>query len=159
MLYIVVPVIVAQIVRSAVIASGGQPALDRLRARLGPVSLLALLTTLVLLFGFQGEAIIARPLVIALIAVPILIQVYFNAGLAYWLSRRFEVTWCVAAPAALIGASNFFELAVAAAISLFGLNSGAALATVVGVLVEVPVMLSVVSIVKRTRPWYEARAA
>ena len=158
MLYIVVPVIVAQIVRSAAIASGGQAALDRLLARLGPVSLLALLTTLVLLFGFQGEAIVAHPLVIALIAVPILIQVYFNAGLAYWLSRRFGVAWCVAAPAALIGASNFFELAVAAAISLFGLNSGAALATVVGVLVEVPVMLSVVAIVKRTRPWYEARA-
>ena len=158
MLYIVVPVIVAQIVRGAVIGSGGQAALDRLLARLGPISLLALLTTLVLLFGFQGEAIIAHPLVIALIAVPILIQVYFNAGLAYWLSRRLGVAWRVAAPAALIGASNFFELAVAAAISLFGLNSGAALATVVGVLVEVPVMLSVVSIVKRTRPWYEARA-
>ena len=145
--------------RRAVIGSGGQAALDRLLARLAPVSLLALLTTLVLLFWFQGEAIIAHPLVIALIAVPILIQVYFNAGLAYWLSRRLGVAWCVAAPAALIGASNFFELAVAAAISLFGLNSGAALATVVGVLVEVPVMLSVVGLVKRTRPWYEARAA
>ena len=154
-LYIVVPVIVAQLVRRAVLASGGQAALDRLLARLGPVSLVALLATLVLLFGFQGEAIIAQPLVIALIAVPILVQVYFNAGLAYWLSRRFGVAWCVAAPAALIGASNFFELAVAAAISLFGLKSGAALATVVGVLVEVPVMLSVVAIVKRTRGWYE----
>ena len=158
LLYIVVPVIVAQLVRRAVLAQGGQAALDRLLHRLGPVSLLALLTTLVLLFGFQGKAIIANPLVIALIAVPILIQVYFNAGLAYWLSRRFGVAWCVAAPAALIGASNFFELAVAAAISLFGLNSGAALATVVGVLVEVPVMLSVVRIVKATRPWYEGRA-
>ena len=158
LLYIVVPVIVAQIARRVLLASGGQPALDRLLAMLGPVSLVALLTTLVLLFGFQGEAIIAHPLVIALIAVPILIQVYFNAGLAYWLSRRFGVAWCVAAPAALIGASNFFELAVAAAISLFGLNSGAALATVVGVLVEVPVMLSVVHIVKATRPWYEQRA-
>ena len=158
LLYIVVPVIVAQLVRRAVLAQGGQAALDRLLHRLGPVSLLALLTTLVLLFGFQGKAIIANPLVIALIAVPILIQVYFNAGLAYWLSRRFGVAWCVAAPAALIGASNFFELAVAAAISLFGLNSGAALATVVGVLVEVPVMLSVVRIVKATRPWYERRA-
>jgi ACR3 family arsenite transporter len=158
LLYIVVPVVVAQVLRSAVIGSGGQAALDRLQGRLGPISLIALLTTLVLLFGFQGEAIMAHPLVIALIAVPILIQVYFNAGLAYWLSRRFGVAWCVAAPAALIGASNFFELAVAAAISLFGLNSGAALATVVGVLVEVPVMLSVVSIVKRTRPWYEASA-
>ena len=158
LLYIVAPVIFAQIARRWLLASGGQPALDRLLAMLGPVSLVALLTTLVLLFGFQGEAIIAHPLVIALIAVPILIQVYFNAGLAYWLSRRFGVAWCVAAPAALIGASNFFELAVAAAISLFGLNSGAALATVVGVLVEVPVMLSVVHIVKATRPWYEQRA-
>lgn len=157
-LYIVVPVIVAQVIRRAVLASGGKPALDRLLARLGPVSLVALLATLVLLFGFQGEQIIAQPLVIALLAVPILIQVYFNAGLAYWLSRRFGVAWCVAAPAALIGASNFFELAVAAAISLFGLKSGAALATVVGVLVEVPVMLSVVSIVKRSRSWYERRA-
>ncbi|GAA3277680.1 hypothetical protein GCM10020258_59640 [Sphingomonas yabuuchiae] len=122
------------------------------------MSLVALLATLVLLFGFQGEQIIAQPLVIALLAVPILIQVYLNAGLAYWLSRRFGVAWCVAAPAALIGASNFFELAVAAAISLFGLKSGAALATVVGVLVEVPVMLSVVSIVKRSRGWYERGA-
>ena len=154
-LYIVVPVIVAQVIRRGVLASGGQPALDRLLATFGPVSLVALMATLVLLFGFQGEQILARPLVIALLAVPILIQVYLNAGLAYWLSRRFGVAWCVAAPAALIGASNFFELAVAAAISLFGLNSGAALATVVGVLVEVPVMLSVVSIMKRTRDWYE----
>lgn len=158
-LYIVVPVIVAQVIRRAMLAGGGKPALDRLFARLGPVSLIALLATLVLLFGFQGEQIVAQPTVIALLAVPILIQVYLNAGLAYWLSRRFGVAWCVAAPAALIGASNFFELAVAAAISLFGLKSGAALATVVGVLVEVPVMLSVVSIVKRTRPWYEQRAA
>ncbi|WP_245995347.1 ACR3 family arsenite efflux transporter [Sphingomonas olei] len=157
-LYIVVPVVVAQIVRRAVLASGGNGALDRVLARLGSVSLLALLATLVLLFGFQGEQILAQPAVIALLAVPILIQVYLNAGLAYWLSRRFGVAWCVAAPAALIGASNFFELAVAAAISLFGLNSGAALATVVGVLVEVPVMLSVVSIVKRTRGWYESGA-
>jgi ACR3 family arsenite transporter len=157
-LYIVVPVVVAQIVRRGVLASGGQVALDRLLTRLGPASLTALLATLVLLFGFQGEAIIAQPLVIALIAVPILVQVYFNAGLAYWLSRRFGVAWCVAAPAALIGASNFFELAVAAAISLFGLKSGAALATVVGVLVEVPVMLTVVAIVKRTRGWYEKGA-
>ena len=159
LLYIVAPVIVAQMVRRMLVKSGGQSALDGLLRRLGPISLVALLTTLVLLFGFQGQAIIAHPLVIALIAVPILIQVYFNAGLAYWLSRRFGVAWCVAAPAALIGASNFFELAVAAAISLFGLNSGAALATVVGVLVEVPVMLSVVRIVKATRPWYERRAA
>ena len=154
-LYIVVPVIVAQAVRSVRLRSGGQPALDRLLEALRPVSLTALLATLVLLFGFQGEAILGEPLIILLLAVPILIQVYFNAGLAYWLSRRFGVAWCVAAPAALIGASNFFELAVAAAISLFGLQSGAALATVVGVLVEVPVMLSVVAIVKRSRAWYE----
>ncbi|MCG2840432.1 ACR3 family arsenite efflux transporter [Sandaracinobacter sp. RS1-74] len=158
-LYIVAPVIAAQMLRRAVLASGGQPALDQLLSRLGPVSMIALLATLVLLFGFQGKAIIAQPLVIALLAVPILIQVYFNAGLAYWLSRRFGVAWCVAAPSALIGASNFFELAVAAAISLFGITSGAALATVVGVLVEVPVMLSVVAIVKRSRGWYERGAA
>lgn len=154
-LYIVVPVILAQLVRRALLSSGGRPALDGLLARLAPASLVALLATLVLLFGFQGEAIVAQPIVIALLAVPIVIQVYLNAGLAYWLSRRFGVAWCVAAPAALIGASNFFELAVAAAISLFGLKSGAALATVVGVLVEVPVMLSVVALVKASRPWYE----
>jgi arsenite transporter len=154
-LYIVVPVLVAQLVRASVLRSGGQAALDRLLRRLSPVSLVALLATLILLFGFQGEQIVRQPLVIALLAVPILIQVYLNAGIAYWLSRRLGVSWCVAAPAALIGASNFFELAVAAAISLFGLNSGAALATVVGVLVEVPVMLTVVGIVKRTRAWYE----
>jgi len=158
-LYIVVPVIVAQVVRSLVIRSAGQTGLDRLLGTLGPISLVALLSTLVLLFGFQGGQIVAQPLVILLLAVPILIQVYLNAGLAYWLSRRFGVAWCVAAPAALIGASNFFELAVAAAISLFGLKSGAALATVVGVLVEVPVMLSVVAIAKRTRPWYERKAS
>ena len=158
LLYIVVPVIVAQMIRRERLSRGGQPALNTLQIRLGPVSLVALLTTLVLLFGFQGQAILAQPLVIALLAVPILIQVYCNAGLAYWLSRRFGVAWCVAAPAALIGASNFFELAVAAAISLFGLQSGAALATVVGVLVEVPVMLSVVAIVKQSRGWYEREA-
>jgi ACR3 family arsenite transporter len=154
-LYIVVPVIAAQLIRKAALARGGRSALDRLLASLAPMSLVALLATLILLFGFQGEAIVRQPLVIALLAVPILIQVYFNAGLAYLLSRRLGVAWCVAAPAALIGASNFFELAVAAAISLFGLKSGAALATVVGVLVEVPVMLSVVAIVKRSRFWYE----
>lgn len=156
-LYIVIPVVIAQLIRGRVLASGGKAALDRLLGVLGPISLVSLLTTLVLLFGFQGEQILARPLVIVLLAVPILIQVYFNAGLAYWLSRKFGVAWCVAAPAALIGASNFFELAVAAAISLFGIDSGAALATVVGVLVEVPVMLSVVAIVKRSRGWYEQR--
>ena len=159
LLYIVVPVIVAQLLRRALLRSGGPAALERLLRALGPLSLAALLATLVLLFGFQGEQILARPLVIALIAVPILFQVYLNAGLAYWLSRRFGVAWCVAAPAALIGASNFFELAVAAAISLFGLHSGAALATVVGVLVEVPAMLSVVALVKRTRGWYERAPA
>jgi arsenite transporter len=152
-LYIVVPVVVAQLWRAALLRAG---AFERTMRTLQPVSLVALLATLVLLFGFQGEQIVRQPIVIAILAVPILIQVYFNAGLAYWLSRRFGVAWCVAAPAALIGASNFFELAVAAAISLFGLDSGAALATVVGVLVEVPVMLSVVHIVKATRGWYEA---
>ncbi|WP_283249221.1 ACR3 family arsenite efflux transporter [Caenibius sp. WL] len=157
-LYIIVPVLVAQAVRKSVMASGGEAALNRLLGRLGPLSLVALLTTLVLLFGFQGEQIVEQPLVIALIAVPILIQVYLNAGIAYLLSRRLGVVWCVAAPSALIGASNFFELAVAAAISLFGLHSGAALATVVGVLVEVPVMLSVVWIVKTSRDWYERAA-
>ena len=157
-LYIVAPVMAAQLLRRSLLASGGPPALDRLLAGLGPVSLIALLATLLLLFGFQGEQIVARPVVIALIAVPILIQVYLNAGIAYWLSRRLGVAWSVAGPSALIGASNFFELAVAAAISLFGLKSGAALATVVGVLVEVPVMLSVVTIVKRSRGWYERTA-
>ncbi|WP_145681188.1 ACR3 family arsenite efflux transporter [Azospirillum brasilense] len=155
-LYIVLPVVVAQAWRRRLLASGAA-ALTRTLAALQPASLLALLATLVLLFGFQGEAVLAQPLVILLLAVPILIQVYLNAGLAYWLARRFGVAWCVAAPGALIGASNFFELAVAAAISLFGLESGAALATVVGVLVEVPVMLSVVRIVTATRGWYEAR--
>ena len=157
-LYIVVPVALAQVWRRKLVA-GDARALRRTLDLLQPVSLIALLATLILLFAFQGEQILAQPLVIALLAVPILIQVYFNAGLAYWLSRRFGVAWCVAAPAALIGASNFFELAVAAAISIFGLNSGAALATVVGVLVEVPVMLSVVRIVKATRGWYEADPA
>ena len=155
-LYIVVPVIIAQIVRRSVIAGGGAAALKRLLSTLQPVSLVALLATLVLLFGFQGEQILAQPLIIAILAVPILIQVYFNAGLAYLLNRAVGEAHCVAAPSALIGASNFFELAVAAAISLFGFNSGAALATVVGVLIEVPVMLSVVKIVNSTRGWYEA---
>jgi ACR3 family arsenite transporter len=157
-LYIVVPVIVAQIVRRAALANGPD-ALARLLAALQPVSLVALLATLVLLFGFQGEQILAQPLIIAILAVPILIQVYFNAGLAYILNRAAGEAHCVAGPSALIGASNFFELAVAAAISLFGFNSGAALATVVGVLIEVPVMLSVVKIVNGTRQWYEAGAA
>ncbi|MGJ5036768.1 ACR3 family arsenite efflux transporter [Bradyrhizobium sp. HKCCYLRH3059] len=155
LLYIVVPVIVSQLWRRALLRST-DGALERTLRVLQPVSLVALLGTLVLLFGFQGEQILKQPVVIAILAVPILIQVYLNAGIAYWLSRRLGVAWCVAAPAALIGASNFFELAVAAAISLFGLDSGAALATVVGVLVEVPVMLSVVRIVRATRRWYEA---
>lgn len=154
-LYIAIPVIVAQWLRHRLLAAGGQAALERFLARIGLVSLLALLATLVLLFGFQGEQIIAQPLVIALLAVPILIQVYFNAGLAYLLNRIAGEQHCVAGPSALIGASNFFELAVAAAISLFGFNSGAALATVVGVLIEVPVMLSVVWIVNRSKNWYE----
>lgn len=158
-LYIVVPVILAQLIRRAVLASGGDAALSRLLAAVQPLSLLALLATLVLLFAFQGPQILAQPLVIALLAVPILIQVYFNAGLAYVLNRWSGEAHCVAAPSALIGASNFFELAVAAAIGLFGLNSGAALATVVGVLIEVPVMLSVVRIANASKGWYEAGAA
>jgi len=157
-LYIVVPVFVAQVLRRSVLASGGAPALAGLLAKLQPLSLVALLATLVLLFGFQGDQIIAQPLVIVLLAVPILIQVYFNAGLAYVLNRMAGEQHCVAGPSALIGASNFFELAVAAAISLFGFNSGAALATVVGVLIEVPVMLTVVAIVNRSRGWYERGA-
>lgn len=154
-LYIVIPVIAAQLLRRFLLASGGPGALDRLLKKLQPLSLLALLATLVLLFGFQGEQIIAQPLVIGILAVPILIQVYFNSGLAYLLNRILGERHCVAGPSALIGASNFFELAVAAAISLFGFSSGAALATVVGVLVEVPVMLSVVAIVNRSKAWYE----
>ncbi len=154
-LYIVVPVIVAQFWRRAMLKRGGPAALDHALRALAPLSLSALLLTLVILFGLQGEQIMRQPLVIALLAVPILIQVYFNAGLAYWLNRRLGVAWCVAGPSALIGASNFFELAVATAIALFGFQSGAALATVVGVLIEVPVMLSVVQIVRRTRGWYE----
>lgn len=157
-LYIIVPVVIAQVVRRHVMANGGTQALSRLLARLQPLSLAALLATLVLLFGFQGGQIVAQPLVIALLAVPILIQVYLNSGLAYLLNRQLGVPHCVAAPSALIGASNFFELAVAAAISLFGFESGAALATVVGVLIEVPVMLSVVRIVNATRGWYERGA-
>jgi arsenite transporter len=157
-LYIVVPVLIAQAIRRSMLAGGGTEGLARLLSTLQPVSLAALLATLVLLFGFQGEQILAQPLIIAMLAVPILIQVYFNSGLAYLLNRAAGEAHCVAAPSALIGASNFFELAVAAAISLFGFNSGAALATVVGVLIEVPVMLSVVRIVNCTRDWYEAGA-
>jgi ACR3 family arsenite transporter len=158
-LYIVVPVCIAQILRRSVLARSGAAGLQRVLGTLQPLSLVALLTTLVLLFGFQGEQIIQQPLVIALLAVPILIQVYFNSGFAYLLNRWAGEAHCVAAPSALIGASNFFELAVAAAISLFGFSSGAALATVVGVLIEVPVMLSVVRIVNATKGWYEAGAS
>ena len=155
-LYIVLPVIVATLWRYRLLSGEhGEKQLARWLQILQPLSLLALLTTLVLLFGFQGKQIIAQPLIILLLAIPILIQVYFNSGLAYLLSRKLGVDHRVAAPSALIGASNFFELAVATAISLYGLNSGAALATVVGVLVEVPVMLSVVRIVNATRPWYQ----
>jgi ACR3 family arsenite transporter len=157
-LYIIVPVIVAQLWRRGLLKAGGQAALARTLQTLSPLSLGALLLTLVLLFGLQGEQITRQPAIIAMLAVPILIQVYFNAGLAYWLNRRLGVEWCVAGPSALIGASNFFELAVATAIALFGFQSGAALATVVGVLIEVPVMLSVVKIVKASRGWYERGA-
>jgi ACR3 family arsenite transporter len=157
-LYIVVPVILAQLARRSLLRRGGEAALQGALAKIQPLSLTALLATLVLLFGFQGEQIVAQPLVIAILAVPILIQVYFNAGLAYLLNRAAGEAHCVAGPSALIGASNFFELAVAAAISLFGFRSGAALATVVGVLIEVPVMLSVVAIVNRSKGWYERGA-
>jgi ACR3 family arsenite transporter len=157
-LYIVVPVIVAQMARKRLLASGGERGLAKALAQIGPASLIALLATLVLLFGFQGEQIIRQPAIIAMLAAPILIQVYFNAGLAYLLNRAAGEAHCVAGPSALIGASNFFELAVAAAISLFGFDSGAALATVVGVLIEVPVMLSVVWIVNQTKGWYERGA-
>ena len=157
-LYIVVPVIVAVPLRGWVLRRHGDAGLAALLRRLHPVSLLALLVMLVLLFGFQGRQILAQPLIIAILAVPILIQVYFNAGLAYWLNRKLGVAHCVAGPSALIGASNFFELAVATAVGVFGVHSGAALATVVGVLVEVPVMLSVVRIVNGTKGWYAGRS-
>lgn len=153
-LYIVIPVVLAQWLRRHLLARGTH-ALEAMVVRIGPWSIAALLATLVLLFAFQGEQILQQPLVIALLAVPILIQVFFNAGLAYWLNRAVGEKHSVACPSALIGASNFFELAVAAAISLFGFQSGAALATVVGVLIEVPVMLLVVAVVNRSKGWYE----
>ena len=153
MLYIVIPVLLAQGLRKSLLAQG-QDVFDAAMAKIGPWSITALLATLVLLFAFQGEAIIQQPLVIALLAVPILIQVFFNSALAYWLNRQLGEKHSVACPSALIGASNFFELAVAAAISLFGFQSGAALATVVGVLIEVPVMLLVVRVVNGTQGWY-----
>ena len=154
-LYIVIPVVLAQGWRKSLMAQG-QETFEAVMARIGPWSITALLATLVLLFAFQGEAILKQPLVIALLAVPILIQVFFNAALAYWLNRQWGEKHSVACPSALIGASNFFELAVAAAISLFGFQSGAALATVVGVLIEVPVMLLVVRVVNNTKGWYSA---
>ena len=153
-LYIVIPVIIAQLMRRALLRRG-EASFDGVMQRSQPWSIAALLLTLVLLFAFQGDAIIQQPLVIALLAVPILIQVLFNSGLAYWLNRKVGEKHSVACPSALIGASNFFELAVAAAISLFGFHSGAALATVVGVLIEVPVMLLVVKIVNQSKGWYE----
>ena len=156
-LYIVVPVILAQIWRGRLLARG-QAAFEEALRKIGPWSIAALLLTLVLLFAFQGEQIIRQPLVIALLAVPILIQVFFNSALAYWLNRRLGEKHNVACPSALIGASNFFELAVAVAISLFGFQSGAALATVVGVLIEVPVMLLVVKVVNSSKGWYESAA-
>ncbi|MDX8403703.1 MAG: ACR3 family arsenite efflux transporter [Mariprofundaceae bacterium] len=155
MLYIVIPVILAYIGRRVLLAQGR---LEDVLHVMDPISMAALLITVVLLFGFQGEQILAQPLVILLLSIPIIIQVYFNSMLAYWLNRRLKVAHCVAGPSALIGASNFFELAVAAAIAMFGFESGAALATVVGVLVEVPVMLTVVSIVNRSKGWYEQGA-
>jgi ACR3 family arsenite transporter len=156
-LYIVIPVILSQWLRR-VLLQKGQAAFDQTLQRIGPWSISALLLTLVLLFAFQGKAIVEQPLIIVMLAVPITIQVYFNSALAYWLNRRAGEAHCVAGPSALIGASNFFELAVATAISLFGFESGAALATVVGVLIEVPVMLSVVYLVKRSKGWYESAA-
>ncbi|MEG2045953.1 MAG: ACR3 family arsenite efflux transporter [Comamonas sp.] len=153
-LYILVPVAIAQWLRRRLLRQG-EIAFQRATAAMGPLSICALLLTLVLLFAFQGQSILAQPVVIALLAVPILIQVIFTSGLAYWLNKKLGVAHCVAGPSALIGASNFFELAVATAIALFGLHSGAALATVVGVLIEVPVMLAVVAIVNRSRSWYE----
>jgi ACR3 family arsenite transporter len=156
-LYIVIPVILAQLWRRALLRRS-PAAFDAALARIGPWSITALLATLVLLFAFQGRAILQQPLVIAMLAVPILIQVFFNSALAYWLNRRVGEAHNVACPSALIGASNFFELAVAAAISLFGFESGAALATVVGVLIEVPVMLLVVRVVNQSKGWYEQGA-
>lgn len=155
LLFIVVPVIISQVLRKVLLRKGNSEALNATLKILQPISLSALLITLVLLFAFQGEQIISQPLIILLLAVPILIHVYFNSLLAYWLNKKFKVAHCVAGPSALIGASNFFELAVATAIALFGFNSGAALATVVGVLIEVPVMLSIVAMVNRSKHWYE----
>jgi len=155
LLFIVAPVIISQIFRKFLLRKGNDLTLNSALKTLQPLSMSALLITLVLLFSFQGQQIVNQPLIIALLAIPILIQVYFNSMLAYWLNKKFKVAHCVAGPSALIGASNFFELAVATAIALFGFNSGAALATVVGVLIEVPLMLSIVAIVNRSKHWYE----
>jgi arsenite transporter len=153
LLFIVVPVLISQVLRAILLRQDN--ALDSALKTLQPISLSALLITLVLLFAFQGQQILDQPMIILLLSVPILIQVYFNSMLAYWLNKQFKVAHCVAGPSALIGASNFFELAVATAIALFGFNSGAALATVVGVLIEVPVMLSIVAIVNKSKTWYQ----
>ena len=155
LLFIVVPVAISQLFRTILLRKGNDNALNTMLKTLQPISLSALLITLVLLFALQGEQILKQPFIILLLAVPILIQVYFKSLLAYWLNKKYKVAHCVAGPSALIGASNFFELAVATAIALFGFNSGAALATVVGVLIEVPVMLSIVAIVNRSKHWYE----
>lgn len=157
LLYIVLPVLLSQIWRYWLLKSSNKQALSDTLKIMGPVSLMALLITLILLFGFQGEQIISQPIIIALLAVPIIIQVYFNSGLAYLLNKKLGEAHNIAGPSALIGASNFFELAVATAIVLFGFQSGAALATVVGVLIEVPVMLSVVKIVNSSKGWYETK--
>jgi ACR3 family arsenite transporter len=154
-LFIIVPVIISQLMRKFLLKSGAAT-FDGVVKTLQPFSLSALLITLILLFAFQGEQITNQPVIILFLSVPIIIQVYFNALLAYWLNKKFKVAHCVAGPSALIGASNFFELAVATAIALFGFNSGAALATVVGVLIEVPVMLSIVAIVNQSKHWYES---
>ncbi len=154
LMYILVPFILAQTIRIIVIKNGGALTLEKLLRRFPPLAISALLCMLILLFGFQGNQILQHPIIVVLIAIPIIIQVYFNALLAYGLSRATHEQHCVAGPAALIGASNFFELAVATAITLFGFNSGAALATVVGVLIEVPVMLSIVKIVNKSKDWY-----
>jgi ACR3 family arsenite transporter len=154
-LYIVIPLGAGAVTRAVLLRTRGRAWFEGVfLARLKPVSVIALLATLLLIFAFQGEVILGKLSHIVLIAIPLLIQVYFNSGLAYALARWWKVPYSVAAPGALIGASNFFELAVATAISLFGLTSGATLATVVGVLVEVPVMLSVCSFCNRTRGWF-----
>ena len=158
-LYIVVPVIIAQVLRSRLLARGGEAALQGLLAKLQPLSIIALLATLIVLFAFQGQAILAQPMIIVMLSVPIIIQTYLIFGIGYFANRVVGETHVIAGPSALIGASNFFELAVAVAISLFGFNSGAALATVVGVLIEVPVMLSLVWVVNRSKDWYETAPA